>query len=136
MEELRKSEEYVRGGIWSKLKRTASKVPFVADAVALYFCALDTKTPIHAKVTALSALAYFITPVDGVMDAVPLLGYGDDAGAIALALSALGKHITDEHRQKTEEWLSGAELKKAQTLSLRFFTLWKTPASLRFSLNR
>lgn len=113
MEELKKNEAYVKNGIWKKIKRTASKVPFVSDAVALYFCAVDSKTPIHAKVTAFSALAYFISPVDGVLDSIPLIGYGDDAGAIALAIATLEKYITDEHRQKAEEWLSGVELKKA-----------------------
>lgn len=105
--ELRKSEQYVKDGIWKKVKRTASKVPFVSDAIALYFCALDSKTPIHAKFTAFSALAYFISPADGVMDAIPVLGYGDDAGAIALAIATLEKYITDEHRKKAEGWLNG-----------------------------
>lgn len=107
MNELEKNEAYVRKGMWSKIKKTASKVPFVSDAVALYFCAIDPKTPIHAKVTAFSALAYFISPVDGVLDAIPIVGYGDDAGAIALAIAALERYITDEHRQKAEEWLKG-----------------------------
>ena len=99
-------EEYVREGIWAKIKDTAGKIPFVPDAVAMYFCAIDPKTPFRAKIIAFTALAYFILPVDAIPDAIPIAGYTDDAGAIAAAIGALGPHITEEHRQKAEHWLT------------------------------
>lgn len=82
-------------------------MPFVSDVAALYFCAMDSRTPIHAKVTAFSALAYFITPLDGIVDAIPVVGYGDDAGAIVLAVATIERYMTDEHRLKAKEWLEG-----------------------------
>lgn len=99
-------EEYVKKGLFQKVKETAAKVPFVPDAVAMYFCALDPKTPLHAKIIAFSALAYFIFPADIIPDIAPIVGYSDDAGSIAAALMTLNAYITDEHREKAKKWLN------------------------------
>lgn len=61
MENHEDSQEYVEKGIWVKIKETIGKVPFVPDAIAMYHCALDAKTPLHARAIAFSALAYFIS---------------------------------------------------------------------------
>ncbi|OPX45469.1 hypothetical protein CLHUN_08390 [Ruminiclostridium hungatei] len=105
--DIENQEEYVKKGFVDKVKETAAKVPFVADAVSLYFCALDEKTPLLARITAFGALAYFILPIDAIPDLVPIAGYTDDAGAIAAALIALTPYISDEHRQKAKDWLNG-----------------------------
>lgn len=98
-------EEYVQRNFWDKVKQFAAKVPFIPDAVAMYFVMLDTKTPIWAKVTIVAALAYFILPIDAIPDFIPVVGFADDAGAIAAALAAVTKVMTDEHRQKAKEAL-------------------------------
>lgn len=96
---------YVKKNIWKKIKKTASKVPFVLHAVTLYFCALDEKTPTFAKVKAFSALAYFILPLDFIPDIGPL-GYTDDAAVIMIAVKSLDPYITNEHKQKATRWLT------------------------------
>jgi len=35
----------VERGFWRTVRRTAGRVPFVDDAVAAYYCAIDAKTP-------------------------------------------------------------------------------------------
>lgn len=106
IEEIGDQEEYVKKGLLQKVKETAAKLPFVSDAVAMYFCALDSKTPLHAKIIAFSALAYFIFPADVIPDIAPIVGYSDDAGSIATALLTLNAYITDKHREKAKEWLN------------------------------
>lgn len=101
------NERYVKKGFWPKAKRLAGKVPFVKTAVAMYYCTLDRNTPIWAKGIAFAALAYVINPFDIMPDAIPILGFTDDAAAIAAAIAALDKHMTDEHTQRAEETLSG-----------------------------
>ena len=88
-------------------KRIAARIPFVLDAVAMYYCSIDQKTPLWAKGIALAALAYLLNPFDAMHDAVPFLGFGDDASAIAAALSAIGKHVTDEHKRLASVWADG-----------------------------
>ncbi len=100
-------EEYVKRGFWTKVKQTAAKVPFVPDAVAMYYTMLDPKTPLAAKLTIVSALAYFIFPLDAIPDALPVAGFMDDAAVIMAALAAVSPYITDEHRQKALDALNG-----------------------------
>lgn len=100
-------EEYVKRGLWTKVKQTVAKVPFVPDAVAMYYTMLDTKTPLAAKLTIVAALAYFIFPIDAIPDALPVAGFTDDAAVIMAALVAVSPYMTDEHRQKALDALKG-----------------------------
>jgi len=97
-------QEYVDKGFWDKVKKYASKVPFARDAVALYFCARDSETPIAAKATAVAALAYWILPVDLIPDFIPVAGFADDAAAVYFAIKKLRQYITDAHYAKADEF--------------------------------
>lgn len=98
-------EEYVERTLWTKIKHTAARVPFVPDVVAMYYTVRDAKTPFWARATIFAALAYFILPVDTIPDFIPLVGFSDDAGAIAAALAVVSAHMTDEHREKARQAL-------------------------------
>ncbi|MEN6390723.1 MAG: YkvA family protein [Syntrophomonas sp.] len=98
-------EEYVERTLWTKIKQTAARVPFVPDVVAMYYTVRDAKTPFWARATILAALAYFVLPADTIPDFIPLVGFSDDAGAIAAALAAVSAHMTDEHREKARQAL-------------------------------
>jgi len=87
-----------------KCRRFAARIPFVLDAVAMYYCSIDQRTPLWAKGVTLAALAYVLNPFDAVHDAIPMLGFSDDASAIAAALSAIGSHVKDEHKQQARGW--------------------------------
>jgi uncharacterized membrane protein YkvA (DUF1232 family) len=71
----------------------------------MYFCLLDTKTPLWVKGTAAAALAYFILPFDAIPDILPAVGLSDDAGMLAATLTAIAAHITDEHRARARAWM-------------------------------
>ena len=86
-------------GFWRKLRRTLGNVPFVEDAVAAWYCALDADTPIQVKATLMAALAYFVVPTDMLPDFVAWLGYTDDAAVLAAALRAVAPHIQPRHRE-------------------------------------
>ncbi|MGF1480862.1 MAG: YkvA family protein [Cyanophyceae cyanobacterium] len=79
-------------------------VPFVRDAVAMYYCLIDPQTPVYTKGTIAAALAYFVSPVDAIPDVIAGLGFTDDASVIATVLATVSTSITDEHRQKAEEF--------------------------------
>ncbi|MFB9328770.1 YkvA family protein [Paenibacillus aurantiacus] len=97
-----KQERYVRKGFFQKMKRFAGRVPFAKDAVAMYYTAIDSKTPLYAKGIAFSALAYFILPVDTVPDVLVGLGLTDDLAIIAAAVKALGSNVKEHHRERAE----------------------------------
>lgn len=91
-------EEKVRAEFWGKLKRFAGRVPFVEDAIAAYYCALDPETPLRVRGTLLGALAYFILPIDIVPDFILGVGFTDDAAVIAMAIRLVSQHIKPVHR--------------------------------------
>lgn len=68
-------------------------------SVAFYFSILDSDTPLWAKAVIISALAYFISPLDAVPDFLPT-GYGDDIAVLLSALSSVNTHIKDTHKQR------------------------------------
>lgn len=101
-----KKEEYVKEGFLKKIKKHASKIPFAKDAVTMYFCAIDSNTPISARIIAMGALAYIVLPFDAIPDVILVLGYTDDAAAFWAAYKIISIHVTDVHRQKAEEWFA------------------------------
>ena len=60
--ELTRNEATVRRGFWEKARRTLGRVPFTEDAVAAFYCATDSATPLAIRATLLGALAYFVLP--------------------------------------------------------------------------
>lgn len=90
---------------WDKVRRTAGKVPFVDEAVAIWFCARDPATPTRVKAILLAALAYFVMPFDVVPDLLAGLGYADDLAVVTAAIRAVLPHITDAHRAKARDVL-------------------------------
>ncbi|TXH71619.1 MAG: DUF1232 domain-containing protein [Thiothrix sp.] len=105
---------YTEPSFWSKLKSYAKAAgrDVVELALKLYYCLQDPDTPKWAKTIIIGALAYFIMPVDAIMDFIPG-GYVDDWGALAGALATVVTHIKDSHVQqaktKTTEWFGAEE---------------------------
>lgn len=79
-------------------------VPFTQDAVAMYFCLIDPRTPLQAKGAIAAALAYFVLPTDAIPDWLAGLGFTDDASVIAMTLATVGACVTDAHRQQAQRW--------------------------------
>lgn len=98
--------EKVSSGFWPKVRKTIGKVPFVEDAVAAYFCAMDSNTPTWVRATLMGSLAYFVVPADMIPDFVAGLGFTDDATVILAALRTISGHMNDEHREKAQQALS------------------------------
>lgn len=95
----------VREGFWQKARRTLGKVPFTEDAVAAFYCATDTATPLPIRATLFGALAYFVMPFDIIPDFIAGLGYTDDAAVLLAAFTAAASHISEMHRQRARAWL-------------------------------
>ncbi len=100
-------ERIVRTGFWAKLRRVAARTGFAQEAVAAYYCATDPATPARVKLILLSALAYFVMPVDVIPDFVAGLGYTDDAAVLLAAWRAVGPEIKDTHRDRARAVLEG-----------------------------
>jgi uncharacterized membrane protein YkvA (DUF1232 family) len=95
---MKLNEQRVNAGFWPKLRRTAARVPFAKEMLAVWYCAKDDATPIAAKGMMFAALAYFVMPVDAVPDFIAGLGYTDDAAVFAALLSIVGRHLKPRHK--------------------------------------
>lgn len=97
--------EYSDASFWEKITRFAKNAgrEVVEKALWLFFAAQRPETPAWAKAVIYSALAYFISPVDAVPDITPLVGYSDDLGMLAAAISTLAVYITDDVKAQAAE---------------------------------
>lgn len=77
----------------------------VRKALTLYRCLRDPATPKWARARIIGALGYFIFPLDAIPDVVPLGGFSDDLGVLALALATVVGYIKPRHKQEAEEKL-------------------------------
>lgn len=79
--------------------------------LTLYYCMIDPKTPPRSKAVIAGVLAYTVLPTDLIPDFIPVVGWSDDAAAIAWAGYEIVNSIRDEHREraraKTEALLGG-----------------------------
>jgi uncharacterized membrane protein YkvA (DUF1232 family) len=96
-------ENTVRQNFWPKLQQNLARIPFAADALAAWYCATDTNTPLKVKATLFGALAYFILPVDIVPDVILGLGFTDDLAVLMTALTLVKNHVTQGHRDKASD---------------------------------
>lgn len=90
-------EQFTDSGFWNKVKlfgRQAGR-EVIERALWLYYAAQQPNTPKWAKSVILGALAYFISPLDAIPDLTPLVGFTDDLGALAAALTMVTLYIDD-----------------------------------------
>lgn len=104
------AKHYSEQSFWEKAKAYASSIgrTTLENAATLYYVGIDPNTPVWAKGLITGALGYLIFPLDAIPDMAPLVGYADDAGAIAMALASVAMCITKGHRaaakKKIEDW--------------------------------
>lgn len=77
----------------AKLKPLAKKLWFVPYLIALYRFMMDGDAHWTRKAVAVSALLYFITPIDAIPDIAPVVGYLDDLGVALAAIRYLGRQL-------------------------------------------
>ena len=103
--QLVQDETTARAGFWQKARKTLGRVPFTEDAVAAFYCATDSATPLPIRATLFGALAYFVMPFDIIPDIFLGLGFTDDAAILVTAFTAARMHITEAHREQARAWL-------------------------------
>ena len=102
---MKANEELVTTRFWRKIRKVAGQIPFMEDAIAAYYCAVDGNTPTRVRGVLLAALAYFILPTDMIPDFIAGLGFTDDATVLATAIGIVSGHIKREHKNKARVFL-------------------------------
>lgn len=99
---------YSEASFWDKVKHFARQagIEVIEKALWLYYAAQRPDTPKWAKTVIFGALAYFISPMDAIPDLTPLVGFSDDLGALAAALSMVAVYIDDSVKQSSAQKLA------------------------------
>jgi uncharacterized membrane protein YkvA (DUF1232 family) len=83
-----------RGGILAKAGGWAERARRLrVELYALYLAARHPHTPWYAKLVVAGFVAYAVTPVDLVPDAIPILGIVDDLIFVPLAIAAAVRFV-------------------------------------------
>lgn len=98
-------EKFEEKNLWDKITKFALDAgrEVVEKSLWLYFASQSPGTPIWAKAIIYSALAYFILPMDAIPDITPIVGYSDDLGALAAAVSAVALYIDADVKEKAKK---------------------------------
>lgn len=104
---LKDGADFNGQGFWHKLSRFAATAgkDVVEKALWLYYAAQRPDTPAWAKATVYGALTYFILPIDTVPDVIPLSGYSDDIGILAVAVATISGYIDNNVKAKAAKTL-------------------------------
>ena len=104
-EVVKVNEQRVAQGFWPKIRKVATRIPFAADALSVWWCARDPDTPKAAKGMMLAALAYFVLPTDVIPDLLAGVGFTDDAAVFAALIAVVGKHLKPAHKASASAFL-------------------------------
>jgi uncharacterized membrane protein YkvA (DUF1232 family) len=94
--------------IHDKLKEYSYRVgrTVARPAVILYFVLRDPATPKKDKYTVYAALAYLVLPINLISaKRIPILGWADEAAAIALAYKKVKNNITPSIEKQADALL-------------------------------
>lgn len=99
------SNSYSSEKLFDKITKYAKMagVELIEKVLILYYTLIDPDTPAWAKAVIISALGYFIFPMDLIPDVIPGAGYTDDLGVLISALSTVIAHIKEEHKNLAKE---------------------------------
>ena len=77
----------------------------IEKALWLYYAAQRPETPVWAKTTVYTALAYFVLPMDINPDFIPVSGYVDDMSVLLAAVSTIATYIDEQVKVKARKQL-------------------------------
>ena len=83
-----------------------SRVTLLIEMIKQYAEGSYRNMPIATAVAIVSALAYFISPIDLITDALPVLGHLDDAAVVGACFSLVNGDI-----EKYQKWRAAKESK-------------------------
>lgn len=108
-EKFQEKVEFIEKEFPRKLKRAERRISFIEDVIALYNYLKDDSVKWYRKLIVVSALLYFIAPVDTIPDLAPLVGYLDDLGVIVAAIKYIGSEIKPYYRYQPSKKIDEEE---------------------------
>ena len=99
------AKDYSESGFWEKIKKFAAKMGVKPLYISLLLYYSIPKVSFIDKTIIIGSLGYLISPIDLILDTIPVIGLADDIGMLMLAYYRIKSNIDDETRQKAKEKL-------------------------------
>lgn len=81
-------------------------VRLIYSTMLMVYAFQSDKTPMWAKRIILGAMAYLMSPIDGIPDLTPVIGFTDDLGIISFGLVSIACYIDNDVRTKAKTKLT------------------------------
>ena len=100
---------FSQDGLFDKISKYAKNIGLnlINEALKLWYVTDNPNLPSKTKAAIIGALGYLISPLDLVPDVLPVVGYTDDAGAVALAIAMaqafIDQKVKDKAKAKIDE---------------------------------
>jgi uncharacterized membrane protein YkvA (DUF1232 family) len=87
--------------LWKKIGRYARQagIKTVYAVLLMYYAFRRKETPRWAKSIIVGTLGYFLSPIDGIPDLTPVIGYTDDLGVLMFGLVSIAAFINQDVRE-------------------------------------
>lgn len=108
-EKAERDAKFVKENLFEFIERIGKKLAKgIIDSIKfLYSAMVDPRTPIEAKLIAIAALIYLISPFDIVPDILPGIGFVDDAAAITAAVASISVILLNRGIHLEEQKVKG-----------------------------
>ena len=101
-------------------KRAGAKLVYAA--LILYYTLQSDKVSKTDKALIIGALGYMISPLDAILDAIPIVGLTDDLGVLVYVLRKVWVNvepeIKDRAKEKLQKWFDEDEIKEIDDLGI------------------
>lgn len=100
-------DKYDEEGFFQKIKKYSKKIGLgvLYKALQLYYVLQRPEVPQSTKMIIYGALGYLISPLDLIPDITPMIGYTDDAMAIALALAQVSGYVDENVNNNAKQMI-------------------------------
>ena len=98
---------YSDESFWEKVGKIALQAgrKVIRVALLLYYVLQDDNVPMTKKSLIIGGLVYFISPIDVIPDAVPVVGWTDDFAVLYGVYKVVAEYVTPEMEQRADEQL-------------------------------
>ncbi|MBQ0107534.1 MAG: DUF1232 domain-containing protein [Phascolarctobacterium sp.] len=100
-------DKYDESKFWKFVKETGKAVgkPLLRKSLELYYAMTRHDMPVQMKLEVMGALAYLVLPLDLIPDFIPVIGWTDDAAALAFAYTSAQTYVDELVKQEADKKL-------------------------------
>ena len=99
------AKDYNETGFWYKIKKYSFKMGVKPLYISLLLYYSIPKASFIDKAIIFGSIGYLISPLDLILDTIPVVGIMDDIGVLMFAYYRVKSNIDDEIRNKAKEKL-------------------------------